>query len=317
MNPALLVLHRHAQRFRAALEQEFPELPVLCAQTLDQALPLAPRSTAIVALDSQFHDQLIGAAPALTWVHALTSGCDVLSGLRALDRSAVVATTTRGIHGPQMSELALLHMLALTRRFAVMLDNQRAARWERWEQPLLWRKTAVIFGIGAIAQDMARRFDALGMTVLGISRIERALAPFERIYPRSLAREAVSKADYLVVLAPHTPENHHVVDAQLIAAMKPGAFLINLSRGGVVDEQALVAALTRRAIAGAGLDVFAAEPLPPEHALWALDNVILTPRIGGMSDVYVEQCLPQLRHNLRAWLRGEPSAMRNRVVWPS
>jgi len=313
-NSKLLVLHWRAERFKHALEAEFPGLQILTAATRDEAISTAGAAAAIVALDSQFHDDLIRAAPALKWVHALSSGSDVIAGLKALDRGRVAVTTTRGIHGPQMSELALMHMLALTRRLPRMLGNQHGRVWERWEQPLLWRKTAVIFGVGAIAQDMARHFRAFDMTVLGISRTERAVEHFERIYPRPGMREAVARADYFVVLAPHAPENHRVIDAAVLGAMKPGAFLVNLSRGGVLDEDALVDALRRGTIAGAGLDVFESEPLPPDHALWSFDNVIITPRVGGMSDVYVEQCLPQLRQNLRAFLAGDTARMINRAA---
>ena len=313
MNATLLLLHRHAERMRRALAQEFPDIAILAATAREDAIALAVKTTVIAALDSQFHDDLIGAAPALEWIHALSSGTDVIAALRTLDRRRVMVTSTRGIHGPQVSELTLMHMLALTRHLPKMLRNQQAHEWERWEQPLLWRKTVAIFGVGAIAEHMARHFHSLGMTVLGISHSERQVEHFERIYPRSRTREAAALADYFVVLAPHSRENDRVIDAGVIAAMKPGAFLVNVSRGGVVDESALVDALRRRAIAGAGLDVFTDEPLPQDHPLWSFDNVIITPRVGGMSDVYVEQCLPQLCQNLRAFLAGDRDRMVNRV----
>ena len=318
MNATLLLLHRHAERIRRALAQEFPGpgVAILAATTREDAIPLAGQATVIAALDSQFHDDLIVAAPALEWIHALSSGTDVIAALKTLDRRVMV-TSTRGIHGPQVSELTLMHMLALTRRLPKMLHNQQNHEWERWEQPLLWRKTVVIFGVGAIAEHMARHFHALGMTVLGISRTERRIEHFERIYPRSRTREAAALADYFIVLAPYSRENEHAIDAGVIAAMKPGAFLVNVSRGGVVDENGLVDALRRGAIAGAGLDVFSSEPLPKDHPLWSFDNVIITPRVGGMSDVYVEQCLPQLCQNLRAYLAADRDRMINRVEFRS
>jgi D-2-hydroxyacid dehydrogenase (NADP+) len=207
-------------------------------------------------------------------------------------------------------------MLALTRRLRRMLRSQEAGGWERWEQPLLWRKTVTLFGVGAIAEDMARHFRAFEMTVLGISRAERRLADFAHVYPRSHAKEAIALADYLVVLAPHSRENDKIIDAGMLAAMKREAFLINVSRGGVVDEDALIDVLKRGAIAGAGLDVFSEEPLPADHPFRSMENVIITPRVGGMSDVYVEQCLPQLRVNLGAYLSGEATKMVNRVPPP-
>jgi D-2-hydroxyacid dehydrogenase (NADP+) len=313
MTPRLLVYHPHADRFQRAIAAEFPSVAILAAKARDEALALAPGAQVIVALDSVFDDNLVGAAPDLAWIQALSSGTDVIDSLATLDRRRVTVTTTRGIHGPQMSEITVMHMLALSRRLPRMLRNQQDHRWERWEQPLLWRKTVAILGVGAIAEDMARCFRGFGMTVLGISRSEREVEHFERIYPRSQMKEAVALADYFVVLAPHSKENDRLVDAEVLAAMKPDAYLVNVSRGGVVDEQALVDALGRGAIAGAGLDVYASEPLPADHPLWSLDNVILTPRVGGMSNVYVEQCLPLLFGNLRAFLAGDTVGMSNRV----
>jgi len=283
--PRLLVLHPHADRYRAALAPEFPQLDVAAARTLEEAIAQAGPARILVALDSRFDDALIAAAPQLEWIQALTSGTEVIGRLKRLDRARVLVTAVRGIHGPQMSEMTVMHMLALSRRLPRMLRNQQAHRWERWEQPLLWRKTLVILGVGAIAESLARCCKAFGMNVLGVSRSVREIECFDRIYPRDRMKEAAAQADYFVVLAPHSRENHRLVDAGVFAAMKPGAYLVNVSRGGVVDEDALLDALRRGAIAGAGLDVFAAEPLPEDHPLWAMDNVLITPRLGGMSDV--------------------------------
>ncbi len=309
----ILVIHPHADRFRLALAAEFREVEVVAAKGREEALPHAGEARVIVALDSRFDEGLIAAAPQLEWIQALSTGTEVIAGLKGLDRSRVIVTTTRGIHGPQMSEMTLMHMLALTRRLPRMLRNQQQHRWERWEQPLLWRKTVAILGVGAIAEALARCCKAFEMRVIGISRSERQVEHFERVYPRARIKEAVALADYLVVLAPHTRENHGIVDAGVLAAMKPQAYLVNVSRGGVIDEAALLDALRRGAIAGAGLDVFAVEPLPGDHPLWSMDNVMITPRLGGMSNVYVEQVLPLLRHNLAAFLSGHRDAMINRV----
>jgi D-2-hydroxyacid dehydrogenase (NADP+) len=128
--------------------------------------------------------------------------------------------------------------------------------------------------------------------------------------------EAVAQADYLIVLAPATKDNLNLVDAAVLNALKPSAVLINIARGGVVDEAALLAALRARRIAGAGLDVFASEPLPAEHPLWSLDNVLITSHIGGMSDNYVEQVMPIVLDNLAAYLAGKPARMRYIIRLP-
>lgn len=313
MTPNLLVYHQYADGFLRGLVPDFPGVDIIAATSHEQALAHAGAAEVIVALDSRFDDRLVGAAKNLKWIQVLSTGTDVIDGLTTLDRQRVLITTMRGIHGPQMCEMAIMHMLALTRSLPKMLRNQREHRWERWPQPLLWRKTAVILGVGAIAEDMARCFKTFGMTVFGISRAERKLEHFDRIYLRADMNQAASLADYFVVLAPHSEENDRVVDANVLGAMKPGAYLVNVSRGGVVDEDALVDALRRGAIGGAGLDVFSDEPLPEDHPLWSMDNVVITPRVGGMSNVYVEQCLPLLSANLRAFLAGDTASMVNRV----
>jgi D-2-hydroxyacid dehydrogenase (NADP+) len=203
-------------------------------------------------------------------------------------------------------------MLALSRDFPRMLANQREKRWERWGQPLLAGKTVVIVGVGAISEALAARCKPLGLKVVGVTS-RRSVDHFDELHPRQRLNETVSTADFLVLLVPYSPETHHMIDASVIAAMKPSAYLINMARGGVVDEGALIEALQTRRLAGAGLDVFAQEPLPYSSPLWTLDNVIITPHVGGMSDIYAEQILPLLVHNVRAYVAGDRAAMLNLV----
>ena len=121
----------------------------------------------------------------------------------------------------------------------------------------------------------------------------------------------MEEIDYLIVLAPYTPETHSLVNAETFKAMKPTAYLINIARGGVVDEDALVDALNQGQIGGAALDTFVEEPLPSDHPLWKTPNTIITPHLGGFNDVYVKHALPQFETNLRCFLGGEPDRMIN------
>jgi D-2-hydroxyacid dehydrogenase (NADP+) len=129
--------------------------------------------------------------------------------------------------------------------------------------------------------------------------------------PRTRLAEAAALADFLIVLVPLSAETRHLIDARVLAAMKPTAVLINLARGPLIDEPALIARLQAGLLGGAALDVFETEPLPPNSPLWDMPNVIVTPRIGGMSDVYAEQVLPLIVHNLRAFAEGRLDAMKN------
>ncbi len=299
-----------AQTYREGLTRALPRHAIVATSNRAEALACAPDTTILMAKAQDVSADLVGAMPKLGWIQALTTGVDPLLPLRL--PAPLIVTSSRGIHGPQMAELTILLMMALGRDFPRVLANQRAAKWERRAQPLLAGKTVVIVGVGAIGEALAARCKPFGLKVVGITN-RRSVEHFDELHPRQHLLETVGSADFLVLLVPYSPEAHHLIDAAVLAAMKPAAYLINVARGGVIDEAALIEALKARRIAGAGLDVFAREPLPPTSAFWALDNVIVTPHIGGMSDVYAEQILPLLVHNVHAYFAGDHAAMLNRV----
>ena len=145
-------------------------------------------------------------------------------------------------------------------------------QWKRWPAKLLHDKTVGILGIGVIAEALAPKCKAMGMTVVGITSSPRKVAGFDRVHPMGELLTVLPKLDYLVLLTPYSPATHHMIDAKVFAAMKPTSYLINVARGGVVDEDALVEALRAKTIAGAALDVFNQEPLPPDHPLWTFQE---------------------------------------------
>jgi phosphoglycerate dehydrogenase-like enzyme len=212
--------------------------------------------------------------------------------------------------------MAILHMMALSRNVGQLVRNQAAHAFERIRPKVLDRRTVVILGVGVIAEHTAKVCKAFGMTVIGVSRTPRAVEGFDRIMPRTQLLEAAALADYLLVLLPYTPEDDKAVDEAVFRAMKPTAFLINIARGGVVDEAALIRALDKKRIAGAGLDVFADHFLPPSSPLWDRKDVFITPMIGGQSDQYDRNALPIVATNLRCFLAGDYGRMINRVPLP-
>jgi len=151
------------------------------------------------------------------------------------------------------------------------------------------------------------------MRVTAVSDGRTEAPNVDQIYRRSDLAPAAGNADFLVVLVPLSPETRHIVDASILSKMKPTSYLINIARGGCVDEVALLEALQRSEIAGAGVDVFETEPLPPDHPLWRAPNLIATPHVGGFSDIYHEQCFPTVLGNLRAYAAGGPEALTNAV----
>ena len=248
----------------------------------------------------------------MRWIQSLTTGTDAILKLSSLRREVTV-TSTRGMHGPQMSELVFLQMLALLRDVPRLARHQSQALWERWPQPLLLGKTVVIVGVGAISEYLAPRCKAFGMTVYGVSSSSRIPDGFDRVFDRAQLHAAAGLADFLVLIVPLSPSTENLIDARVLAAMKRTAYLINVARGGVLDEDALLTALREKRLAGAALDVFRQQPLPPDNPLWRAERVMITPLIGGMSNIYLDQAYGIVRDNLAHFLAGKPDAMRNIV----
>lgn len=308
----VLFAHRDSAYFVPRLSERFPGLDIVTAMDLPQADDKLHDAEVIVATGHAFNDLRLSKASRLKWIHAMTTGTDAIVGSRTL-RPEVVVTNTRGIHGPQMSEMAFMYMLNLARNARRMLDNQKRHVWQRWDQVRLYGKTVAILGVGLIAEALAPRCNAFGMTVLGITRTPRPVAGFDRMFTYGELEEAAALADFLVILAPNSPETDGMIDADVLAAMKPTAFLINLARGALCDEDALIEALRAKRIAGAGLDVFRTEPLPPESSFWDLDNVLVTAHCSGSSDDNLAMTWPILETNMKCFLEGRTSEMFNVV----
>lgn len=299
-------------QYRDGLLARFPALAINAVNHHSKVGPYIGEAEVLVTFGPMMAEHVLEDAPRLKWIQALGSGTDGITDRPSL-RSGVVVTNIHGIHAPPVSEAAIMAMLALSRDLPRVLRNQGRRVWQRWPVRLLDGKAAGIFGLGVIAEGLAPRLKALGMRVVGISSAKRNLAGFDAVYGRDELIEAVRDLDYFVLLTPYTRETRHIVGAKVFAAMKPTSYLINLARGGVVDEDALIAALKESRIAGAALDVFAKEPLPEDHPFWSMENVIVTPHLGGFYDEYPVRALPVIEHNMRCFLSGDSSGMMNVV----
>lgn len=309
----VLLAHRDFEYFAPKLRAAFPQLSVITASELPAADDKLADAEVIMAADHHFNDERIAKATRLSWIQVMTTGTDAVERSRALKKNVMV-TNMRGVQGPQVAEMAFLYMLNLVRRFPETLDNQRKHLWKRWDQVRLVGKTALIVGTGAVAAELAPRCKAFGMKVHGISRTPRELPSFDRVSGYAQLPELAAQADFLILIAPYSKLTHHLINAELLSLMKPTAFVLNLARGGLCDEAALVDALRARRIAGAGLDVFSAEPLPADHPLWTLDNVIMTPHCAGSSDDNLSLQWPIMETNMRCFLENRPGDMINQVV---
>jgi phosphoglycerate dehydrogenase-like enzyme len=255
----------------------------------------------------------LAAMPSLSWLQVLMSGTEHLADVRAA-RPELLITSCSGIHGPQMTESALLHMLTLS-RFSALTPRVRVEREWAATGPMtaLEDKTVVVVGTGTTGLRLARVCRLLDMTVWAVTRTPREIDGVERCFARDELIEAASGADYIVLAMPVQDDTRGWIGREVFAAMKPTAFLVNLARGAVVDEPALIDALRAGEIAGAGLDVFAVEPLPVDSPLWGMENVFITPHIAGRSDRYNAQALEVVDDNLRRFLAGDRDQLRNLV----
>jgi phosphoglycerate dehydrogenase-like enzyme len=170
-------------------------------------------------------------------------------------------------------------------------------------------------GLGVIGQEIARKCKAFGMTVYGIDLLKIEIDSVDYAYGPQALIEVLREVDYFINVVPSTAENQNMIGAREFAAMKPTAFFVNVGRGETVDEGALIQALKAEKIAGAALDVFHQEPLPEDHPLWGLPNVIITPHVAGKSDIYSDQVLPIFEENLQRYLQGERRDLINFIEW--
>ncbi len=303
-------------RYKAMLLERFPQLTINVVGHHNDVGPYIADTEVLLCFSPPMADHVVAEAPKLKWIQALGTGVDNIVDLPSLGKEVVV-TNVRGIHGAPVSEATIASMLSLARDLPRSARAQDKSTWERWPSQLLAGKTVGILGVGLIAEYLAPICKALGMTVIGISGTPRPTAGFDRMVARDDLIKVAPEFDYLVALAPLTPETRGIVGEKLLAAMKPSSFLVNVARGGVVDEPALIKALEAGTIAGAALDVFSEEPLPPANPLWKTKNVTIFPHLGGYSQGYEDRAMPTIEGNMRKFLAGDSKAMVNIVRKPA
>ncbi|MGH7948696.1 MAG: D-2-hydroxyacid dehydrogenase [Candidatus Binataceae bacterium] len=270
-------------------------------------------------------DDIVERTPNLKWIQLLSAGADH-TPQKLIASGRVPLTTASGIHATPIAEYTIASMLAYAHKLHVSIRAQMRREWLRSGQFMatvddLRGKTLGVIGYGSIGRETARIANALGMHVLALKR-----NPAERIDPgwcpaglgdsdgRIPAkwfgpdeRDAVMReSDYLTVTLPSTPHTRRFIGAKEIAAMKPDAYIVNIGRGDVIDESALVEALREKKIGGAGLDVFEKEPLPAESPLWDIESAILTPHMSGASKTYLDKACELFADNLQRFRAGQP-----------
>ena len=212
----------------------------------------------------------------------------------------------RGVFADEVAEHVVLMLLALVRRLPELLDQQRKREWRTRPVARLSGRRLVVLGLGETGRRVAARAAALGVTVRGVRRRPEPVPHVEEVLPPSRIAEALAGADALAVCAPLTPETRGLVSAEALAALAPGAFVVDVSRGGLVDEAALIDALDAGALGGLARDVFEDEPLPADSPFWDAPNTIVTPHLAGYAEDYLAHAVDVLLDNVDRLERGAP-----------
>ena len=250
-------------------------------------------------------------AEKLKWIQSPGAGVDWALRIPKVADGDVILTNTRGAHGPSIAEHVFALLFAFTRKMPRSLDWQREHYWGR---DIGYRTldeikdtTMGIVGFGAIGRAIAKRAVAFEMQVLAVDAFPSDGAPWvDEVWPAERLPDLLQRSDVVVIAAPYTAETRHLIDEPAIAMMRQGAYLIAISRGGIIEESALVAALQSGHLAGAGLDVAEQEPLPLDSPLWDTPNLLLTPHVAGASGPKERRCVEIFRDNLLRYVNGEP-----------
>ena len=303
----LLVHYNHPEIFLDLIKSRFPDLEVHCCRSY------AALGADMAALDPEvvycikFEDRpypreaLIG-HPALEWISVGGAGVDHLA---PWNPARLQVTNSAGVASDVMAQYALAAILTLTQRLPFFLHRQVERRWVPREVGSIVGKTVAVIGLGHTGRDVARRAGAAGLRVLGLRARPRPMEGVVRVYGPEALEEVLAEADYVVISVPLTERTRRLIGRRAIAAMKPGAFLIDVSRGGVVDGAALSEALAEGRLGGAMLDVFEREPLPADSPFWDLENVIVTPHSSSVYSGWERNSAAMFCDNLVRWRAGE------------
>ena len=318
-NDKLVICFAHVayqlhERF-SALETGISSVAVRDLETLENRVGEAD----VLVISGLWHDSLLDRAGKLRFIQAIGAGTDQFP-LEELKKRGIRLASARGVNYRAVAEHAMALILALSRRLPEARDNQAKRVWRGMIGDLSRRedelggKTLLVVGLGQIGGRLAELAKAFDMRVVGLRRDPAAgRGAADAVHAMGEFNSLLAEADFVALTCPLTTETENLVGAEALARMKPSAYLVNVARGRVVDEPALVEALTARRIAGAGIDVTAEEPLAQSSLLWGMEYVLLTPHTAGETRRYEDNVIEILRDNLGRLRRGE-EPLRNQVI---
>ena len=257
-------------------------------------------------------DDLPECAPGVRWIQATSAGIGQLVHRLGYAKRMpdAIFTTASGVHAIPLAEFSLMAMLTFRKRLLETLVDQAKHHWERYATTDLEGRSLLVVGVGSIGTEVARMARAFGMRTVGVKRTVDGVDPdalhLDALYGFEDLHAALEGAEHLVLAAPHTPDTEGLIGARELALLAPGAVVVNVSRGALLDEAALIDVLESGHLAGAALDVFAEEPLPTDSPLWDMPNVIVSPHSASTSDRENGRITHLFCENLRRYLAGEP-----------
>ncbi|HEY6351526.1 MAG TPA: D-2-hydroxyacid dehydrogenase [Candidatus Angelobacter sp.] len=314
----ILICHHHRFELwcappwiRDRLAGDFPDIESVYLPSYDLLTREIPDTDILIGWSIK--PEQFAAARKLKWIHSPAAAVHQLMFIELIN-SEVIVTNSGDVHGPVVAEHAIAVLLALAKRLP------QAARYQQrreWAQETLWRQeprprevsgtTVVVVGMGSIGREFTIRAKALGMRVLAVrENPEKGPGGADAVYGASDLDAVLPQADYVLLCTPVTPSTTRLMDRARLARMKSDAYLINVGRGPLTDETALIDALTQHKIAGAALDVFTEEPLPQESPYWGLENVLITPHTAAVTDRLWDRHYQLIGENLRRFLAGQP-----------
>ncbi|MGQ0662826.1 MAG: D-2-hydroxyacid dehydrogenase [Pseudomonadota bacterium] len=305
--PAILVYvpgRAKAARYRDLIGARYPDLPLAVASTPEEAAPHLPLVEVLAGWGMP--GDLLRRMPRLRWLHKVGAGVEDVLDADALPDHVVLTRSPGVLIAPRMIEFVMGSVYFFTQRFRYALAQQSRRAWDSSTMvDLAAGQTMGVAGLGDIGRLIAERAAANGLEVIGWRRTNKPEPAIARLYRgKGELLAFLAACDFLVLVLPSTPETKGLIDARALVSMRPNAVLINVGRGTAVVEPDLVAALAARRIAGAALDVFAEEPLPPASPLWGLDNVLMTPHVSG--PIVPDDVTPFFLDNLARYLDGRP-----------
>jgi len=265
-----------------------------------------------IALTFALTDAQVDAADSLQWVQAMNAGVDSYPTARLRERG-IALTNSSGIHAEQIGQQVLAYLLVFERRIHEGMRQQRAGEWDRYDAGELGDETLGVVGVGAIGGRVAEYGQTMGMDVIGTKR-DPSTAPdaVDTCYPAEELDAVLDRADYLVIACPLTDDTRALVGERELERLDDDAVLVNIARGPIVDQNALIDALERDAIRGAALDVSDPEPMPEDSPLRSMDEVVMTPHVAGSTPYYFDRAIELFARNYRAYVAGDD--LENRIV---